>query len=676
MRWLVRLTGLVIVLVVVVVVSLLMLPGDRIAKIAAEQISNATGRDVTMSGETKISLYPVLGVSTGEVIVANAGWSKSGPMLEAESLKIGVEPAALFGGEIRITGLEAVNPRILLERASDGRVNWELGVEGVAPSGQSGGNGSGAGGGSSGATEPARSERLALTLDRALISKANLRYVDHGTSDDVALSDIDLDLRWPDYEGAATFEASARYASETIRVSGQLSQVVTFIDGGVSGLKADFAAKGGSLSFDGRASTQPQLGGKLRADIGDTVGFLAALGVSGVDIPRGLGRAIVLDTDLTVSQDMRLSLRETSLTLDDNRLSGAADVFLGGDKPRLNMQLNAGALDLSALAAGDDAGAGGGGSGASGKGGGGSGGGNAPSDGWPKTKIDASALGLADAEVALVADSVDMGDLALGKTRVLMTLTNARLVFELRELRAYDGLVTGEFVMNNRSGLSVGGNMKANGINLETFLTDAIDISRFSAKADGKVDFLGVGQSLHAIMNSLEGKGSLGTGRGVISGIDLDRLMRSGDVSGGTTVFDSLNASFTMKQGNLFNKDLAMSLPLAKASGEGRIGLGARDIDYTFTPALLEGENRKGLAIPVRIRGPWASPRIQPDLEAAIDLNFKEEKKELKAKAKRRLDRKLEKELGLSVEEGQSTEDAIRDKVEDELKKEMFKLFE
>ncbi len=674
MRWLVRLTGLVVILIVVVVVSLLLLPGDRIAKIAAEQISNATGRDVTMSGETKISLYPVLGVSTGEVIVANAGWSKAGPMLEAESLKIGVEPAALFGGEIRITGLEAVNPRILLERASDGRVNWELGVEGVASSGQSGSNGSAGGGG--GATAPARSERLALTLDRALISKANLRYVDHGTGEDVALSDIDLDLRWPDYEGAATFEASARYASEVVRVSGQLSQVVTFIDGGVSGLKADIETKGGSLSFDGRASTEPQLSGRLRADIGNTANFLAALGVSGVDIPRGLGRAIALDADLTVSQDMRVSLRETSLTLDDNRLSGAADVFLGGDKPRLNMQLNAGALDLSALAAGDDSGAGEGGSGASGNGSGGSGGGNVPSDGWPKTKIDASALGLADAEVALVADSVNLGDLALGKTRVLMTLTNARLVFELRELRAYDGLVTGEFVMNNRSGLSVGGNMKANGINLETFLTDAVDISRFSAKADGKVSFLGVGRSLHAIMNSLEGKGSLGTGRGVISGIDLDRLMRSGDASGGTTVFDSLNASFTMKQGNLFNKDLAMSLPLAKASGEGRIGLGARDIDYTFTPALLEGENRKGLAIPVRIRGPWASPRIQPDLEAAIDLNFKEEKKELKAKAKRKLNRKLEKELGLSVEEGQSAEDAIRDKVEDELKNELFKLFE
>jgi len=136
MRWVIRLVALVVVLAVVAIASLFLLPSDRIARIAADQITSATGRQVTMSGDTTISFYPVLGVSTGAVTVANADWSTSGPMLTAESLKIGVEPTALFGGDIRITGLEAVKPEILLERATDGRVNWELGVEGVAASGQ------------------------------------------------------------------------------------------------------------------------------------------------------------------------------------------------------------------------------------------------------------------------------------------------------------------------------------------------------------------------------------------------------------------------------------------------------------------------------------------------------------------------------------------------------------
>lgn len=668
MRWLLRLVGLVIVLALVAVVSLFMLPGDRIARIAAEQISNATGRKVTMTGDTTVSFYPVLGVSTGAVTVANADWSDAGPMLKADSLKIGVEPTALFGGDIRITGLEAVKPQILLERAANGRVNWELGVEGVAPSGQAGDG------------QPARSERLSLTLDRALITDAALSYVDHGTGERIDMADMDFDLRWPDYDGAATLEASLSPAGQAVAISGQLEKVGNFIAGGVSDIRADVSAPGGKLSFVGRAGMQPQIGGRLSADLENTARFLSALGVSGIDIPQGFGRATKLETDLTLTEEMRLSLRDTGITLDNNSLTGAADIYLGGAKPRVNAQLRAGALDFSALAASSGGGGGGGGAGATG-------GGNVPTDGWSKAPIDASALALADAEVALVADSVNLGDFKLGKTRSLMTLDRSRAVFELRELQAYGGLITGEFVMNNRSGLSVGGKIKAGGIDMKTFLTDAVDISRFSTTGDAEVSFLGVGQSLHAIMNSLSGNGAIKTARGVISGIDLDRLMRSGDLSGGTTVFDSLSASFTMNKGNLFNTDLLLSLPLARARGEGRIGLGARDIDYLFTPTLLEGEDRKGLAIPVRIRGQWANPRITPDLEKAIDLNLKaekekleqkvrEERKKLEDKAQKEINRTIEKELGVTVDEGQSLEDAFQKKLENEAAKGLLKLFE
>ena len=665
MRWILRLVGLVIVLALVAVVSIIMLPGDRIARIAADQISSLTGREVTMQGDTTVSFYPVLGISTGQVSVANAPWSEAGPMFTAQSLKIGVEPTALFGGDIRITGLEAVGPKILLERAANGAVNWEIGVEGVAPSGQG-----------EGETAPAPSNPLALTLDRALITDADLTYVDHGTGERIAMPGMDFDLRWPEYEGTATFDATLRPAGQPVQVSGHLDKVGNFIAGGVSALEATINAPGGKVVFAGRAGVQPQLGGRITADLDDTAGFMSSLGLAAPDIPAGLGRAMGANSDITLTPDMRLSLRETSLTLDGNRFTGAADVMLGGSKPRFNAQLNAGALDLSALAADDGAAGSAGGSGGAGA-----------SSGWPKTPIDAGALALADGEIALVADSVDLGDFKLGKTRTLMTLDRARMVFELRELQAYDGTITGQFVMNNRSGLSVGGDMAARGINLETFLADAIDVSRFAAKADGDLNFLGVGNSLHAIMNSLSGDGAVRTGRGVISGIDLDRLMRSGDGAGGTTVFDSLGATFTMQDGNLLNDDLLMTLPLAKAEGEGRIGLGAQDIDYLITPVLLEGENRRGLAIPVRIRGPWANPRITPDLEKAIDLNLKEEKekleqrvreerKELEAKAEEEVNRTLEKELGVTREEGQSVEDAVKDRAEDALKEELFKLFD
>ncbi len=652
MRWIIRLLGLLIVVALLAVVSVFLLPGDRIAKIAADQISNLTGRQVTMSGETTVSFYPVLGISTGAVTVANAEWAGDTPMFQAESLKIGVEPQALFGGDIRITGLEAIGPKINLRRDKSGRVNWELGVEGVAPSGQS----------DEGA--PARSSRLALTLDRALIQDAAFTFVDDLNGTTTQQSGVDFDMRWPDYDGAAEFELGMQPAGERVNVTGKLDRVGHFISGGISDIVADVSTSAGTARFVGRAGSAPEFAGTFSLDAKDTSALMVALGLGPMDIPRGLGQAAQLETDVTLANDRRLSLRDTTLKLDGNTLTGAADVDMSGEKPRLNVQLNAGALDLTGLSSANNEGSGGAGQAAD------------ASSGWSKSPINASGLSAVDGEFALVAESIDLGDFKLGKTRTLAKLDRSRLVFQLREVQAYSGLITGEFVMNNRSGLSVGGQMTANGIDMERFLSDAMDVRRLSGNANGNVSFLASGGSVHAIMNSLAGDGALSMGRGVIAGFDLDRIMRGGQPGGGTTVFDTMSATFRMENGNMFNNDLSMRLPQASASGAGRVGLGPRDIDYLFTPVLLDSGDGRGLAIPVRLRGPWSNIRIQPDLEKAIDLNLAAERKELEEKAKEEVNRAIEKELGVQREEGQSLQDAAEDALKKELGRGLRNLFD
>ena len=102
------------------------------------------------------------------------------------------------------------------------------------------------------------------------------------------------------------------------------------------------------------------------------------------------------------------------------------------------------------------------------------------------------------------------------------------------------------------------------------------------------------------------------------------------------------------------------------------MGLGAQTLDYTVTPKALRVNGDRGLAIPVRIFGPWAAPQIKPDLQAALDMNFAKEKEQ----ARQKLNEKLEEELGVSRQDGQSVEDAVKQKVEDELRRGLFKLFD
>jgi AsmA protein len=151
--------------------------------------------------------------------------------------------------------------------------------------------------------------------------------------------------------------------------------------------------------------------------------------------------------------------------------------------------------------------------------------------------------------------------------------------------------------------------------------------------------------------------------------------MKTG-AGGGTTVFDSLGAKFNIENGVLRNDDLLMLLPNYQAKGAGQIGIGARTIDYVFTPTALRANSGEGIAIPVRIVGPWADPSIRPDLKAAIDLNFAEEKERVEQQVKDQVSQKLQEELGVTAEEGQSVEDAVKDKVEDELKRGLRSLFD
>jgi len=647
-----RIIWALLLTVVVTVVLLLFLPADRIARLAAEQIQAQTGRDVSITGDVSMTLWPVLGVSAGEIEVGNADWARQGSMLTARNAAIGIDAMALLSGEIKITNIEAASPTIRLESRKDGRASWVF----TDASGEAA---------IETETTPDR-EAQAFSLQKLTVTDATLIYDAEG-SDLVSYSGVDLALDWPERLGAADIQATLRPAGADVDVVATINGFAGFIAGDVQPVVARIKTSGGSLSLNGRASTAGDVAGRLGLKLSDTDAFLRALGLDGADLPRGLGRSVDMDADLTLTSDRRLSLRGMQADLGGNTITGAADISLNGT-PQINAQISAGALDLKGATQGDSSSASSAGS---------------VGTGWPKDSIDASGLAAFNGEIALTASSIDLGSFQLGKTRALIKNDRSRMVFEMREVQAYGGTVSGEFVMNNRGGLSVGGKIFAKSVSVQKVLRDAMDVERLTGNGDAEISFLGSGSNVDAIMRSLSGNGALRLEQGTIQGLDLNTLMGSGNGSGGTTVFDSLGATFAINAGNLRNDDLLFVLPNYEARGKGRVGLGAQDIDYLFTPAALRANSGKGIAIPVSIKGPWSNPRIQPDLEAAINLNLAEEKAKLKEKAKAleddtkaRAQEKLEKELGVSTQDGQSVEDAVKKKLEDKLKGELFKLFD
>ncbi len=639
MKWIIRFLFLIVAAFGLVIGALLLMPGDKLATILAEQVKTQTGRDLELNGDVKLSFWPVLGMETGPVTFGNAPWAGPEPMLSAQSLAVGIDASALLSGDIRIKRVLADKPVLRLERAN-GRGNWEL---------HQPGNSADTG------TAAQTVESRPITLERLELTNARLIYLENGAVS-MDFADVDLSARWPDVTAPMEMQASMPVPGGNVAVDLTIPDLPAFSSGTVTPLELGLTAPGGEIQFSGRVNLAGEMDGKTTVTAKDTHKMLAAFGQSGVAVPEGLGQVANVSGHMTYTRDGRVSLRNMIAVLDQNRLEGEADIQIS-DPPQITARLNAGDLDLTKVS-GDDTSEGG-----------------ASTEGWSKTPIDASFLGLANGQIRLQANLIAVPGMKFGKSDLTLSLDRSRAVLKMHPASLFSGHLNGQVVANNRNGLSVGGNLKADNIDINEALETLGDIKRLSGTGSGNLEFLGVGQSEDQIMKSLSGKGDIEVGKGVISGLDLDRLMGRGKGSGGTTVFNSLTASFTMKNGDLTNKDLLMQLDNFRADGTGRIGLGARDIDYLFTPVALRANAGQGISVPVRIVGPWSNPSIRPDLTKVIEAAAEGKVKELEDDAKQKVLEKVGKELDTTVTDTGQIEDALKDKLENEAKKSLLKLF-
>lgn len=662
MRWLFRAVGALLLLGLLALGLLTLVPSERIAAAAAQQFQRLTGRALQIEGDISPRFWPVLGVTTGPVTIANADWSDRGPMFRADSLTVEINASALLGGEIRILGLSADRPQILLERAKDGRENWVFG-----------------GGGASGeVSADTPGVGRAYTLEEGLIRGGTLRFIDHGAGQDIALDDVEARLAIPDFSGPVTLSATALVQGQPVSLDATAGVFSAFTEGRVVPLALTAGIGGATVAFDGRGGWQPVAAeGALKAELSFLTALAALAGTAAPDLPQGLGaQNLSVAGQLTLDGSGAAYLRGATIRADGNTITGDLDLKPGKDRPRLTAQLATGGLSLAGLSGGQ---------------GGGAGGGMAAS-GWPTAPIDVSALGTIDAEVALVAEAVDLGLVKFGETRVIMALDRARAVFDIRKLAAYGGAVTGEFVVNGRGGLSVGGKLALAGLQMQPLLVDVSGWDRLIAQGNLNLNFLGVGNSVDAIMRSLKGDGKLSLGKGELKGLDIAGMLRTLDPGhvgeGQKTIFDGIAGSFSIAGGVMTNSDLKLVAPYVTATGAGEVGLGTRTLNYRLRPTALAGEDGTGgVMVPLLITGPWSKPSFKLDLESiarekmeaeakAAEERLKAEAKAAEAKAKAELEAKLKEELGVEAAEGESLEDAAKRRAQEALDAEARKLLE
>ncbi|MDE3240097.1 MAG: AsmA family protein [Paracoccaceae bacterium] len=626
MRWIIRLLALVVLLVAAAGAALFLIPGDRIAGVVASQFQSATGRQMVISGGVHPTLWPELGVRIGHVEIANAPWSKAGAMVRADGLRVGVDPVALLSGAVKVSRVELDAPQILLERNKAGHGNWEMAS--AAPVTQ--GAAAPAAGGSGGVPP--------ISIAKAVIRNGAVTWLDDASGRKQTVTGIDSTLTMPDATGPAKIDLAAKVNGQPVSVTLAVAKAAVALAGQATPVDMTLTAGGSSVGYKGTVDPAKGLSGALDAKLGDLKALFAAAAMAPPALPQGLGaKKIEVRGNLTAGLNGAVTLDQAVIGLDDNVLKGRVAVNTAGARPAVNAILSSGKLDLKALAA------------SSGGAVGGAGGSGAPApQGWSKTPIDVAPLKLADANVTLSAAGIDLGSAVLGQTDVQVTLKDGRAVIGIKQIAAYQGVISGQIVANAANGLAVDSDLTIDKVALQPLLTAFAGYSRLIGTGTAKVRLASSGTSMDALMHGLNGAGSISFGQGELQGFDLAGMLTHMNANymgaGAKTIFNAITGSFTVARGVLTNKDLSFKSPLLDASGAGTVDIGGRMLDYTVTPVALQGiSGSNGVKVPLKISGSWARPQFGMDMNSAVGQQIDKQKKALEDKAKAA----AEKALGL-----------------------------
>lgn len=633
-------------LVVLFGAAVFLVPTERLANLAADQFEAATGRQLNIGGEVGLSVFPVLGARAQDISIGNPDWAGEGELLRAAEMDIGVDLMSLFSGAVVVERVVLQSPVVTLRRAADGRATWDFAQPGAEQAAE---------------TDTASGGAIReLSLAEARIVDGTLRFVDETSDMALDLSALEATLTMPDMNGPLSLDVSARMNGQPVAVALRASNAAVLLGGDVTALALEAEVAGAEASFEGRAGlTDLVLEGRAQGALPALAPVLATLGQAGSELPSDY-RPISFDGQVTRTKDGQIFLREVAATAGDLSVTGAADVTLGGVRPVVNAQLSIPVLDARGTGGGADNG-------------------NAAGQGWSRESIDASAVGAIDGEIALNIGELRSDSGTFGPISLRTEIENARAVTRIREAKLFGGDLTGRVVVNNRNGLSMRAVLDASGLSLLQLLRDTAEFERLNGTAQAQIDLLGSGNSLYALMNSLQGEGSWSFTDGEIIGFDLAGMLRNLDLGyvgeGSRTIYSSITGTFTMAGGVLSNDDLKLDSQRVQVDGRGQVGVGAQTLDYRIVPSALRDAEGNALRVPLIVTGPWSAPRFRLDMEALARERLEEERERLEALAREEAQRleeraraeaeaRIQSELGVERQEGESLEDTVRRGVE------------
>ena len=612
------LTAIVVIAAAIVFVGPLFISADDVRNQLFAQVESATGYRLRVSGPVDITFFPSIDLVAEDVGVAQPSTGSEAEFATAKTLKFGLMLQGLLDGKMRMTEVTLIDPVIAVPKAG-------------APAPQAATPGAPAGGGS--ATATAAEKLKNLSLDKLVIKNGTVILPPSGNTPGKRIDKLNLEASLPAYNQPLSFDASAVVDGKPMQAKGAIGNFGGFLEGTPAPVRLTAHAPGtldkpASLTatatykndvltlsqFSAKSGDKTLAGTAVYKD--DTVTLSPFTASMGRD--TFAGNAVYKNDTVTLSS-LRANVRGAAL-------AGQVTVNLANKVPHVVAALAAKTLDVNALTGTPKS------KPSAGGGGGGGGGGGA----WSNAKIDFSPLKLVDGQFSLSAEQLIYDDIKISPVTVQAVLNGGKLNATLSKFNLYGGAGNVTVVVD-ASGKTPSQRAKASLVKFDaySFLRDAAGFERIQGRGTISLDMSGSGGSQRAIVSTLNGNANLEFNNGAIRGVNVAKMLRNlgtGIVEGWQggeaekTDFASLGATFKVAKGNATTKDLHLIGPLVRMSGMGTVNLPAKHLNFRVDPQLvasLEGQGAKkdlgGLGVPVMIVGPWAKPKIYPDIKGILE---------------------------------------------------------
>ncbi len=707
-------------------------PNDYKKEIEQAALDNAD-LELQIEGDIGWSIYPSIGLDISKI---KAGYPNQETLASLDSANISVDLMPLFSSELKMKTLTIKGLNLNLVKDANSS-NWQA----TSTSSKQGEQKSSPSSSEPSSNTPDESssdnaEQLAnkIDIESIVIVDANIRYSDTEKGETTSIKNFNLttdriqlgkafngDLNFA-LETAknqqktlsASTQLSANFlldhANQRYQISGLKSQLKLITDRQIdlslnADIVADMAAKNVSISklqvtaadLKAKGAVQlkgpdfAQLSGQLAIDKFDLKKLLADLKLEPISTSDDNAlRAISLNTAFT-GDAKQISINTLQLAVDDTKISGSANVNLASTRIAFNLKGDQITLDkyLPKAAAQKASGS--------------------SSTEKPSTAKPGPAQGKYSKEVIIPVEPLRalnmQGKLAFNQIRYQKTVVkNLNLSIDANKglvkvpalnLQVYGGSIANSVTLDARKKplrLSIVNNTKA--LQLGPVLVDYANTDMLTGALTSNSKLTATGQSVHSIVNSLNGKVKLNLANGVIKGINAVQTMcetvnkvasLGGTVSqtqavDKTTPFASINGNLAFKNGVMSNQDFKADLDAININGKGTVNLPKQALNYRvglniqdnlFKKSCSVNNKIQGIEWPVDCKGNFSDDPMKlckPDLSVVEKI--------LKKALKDKLKKKLEKKLGGSVKakkaelkkKVEQKKEELKQKVEDEVK--------